>query len=340
MNYWLHRISGGVNAIPLSYSLFEQGYISIGWSDLSDQEDLLSLTKSRVSFEDVFDKYAPGHPKNRYNLWRFLNEFKTKDIVIVPFPYKFAICEIIDDTIYTNETIDKSLLVDYNQKKIVLKDDGYLYDEKDNWIDLGFYRKVRVIANNLSRWEYADQHLYSKLKILQTNANLNDIKDSVNRAINNKPINLKSSIIESTWKSVLEQISELQSAEKFEVLIQNYLQFIGGRVYVPSKNESSSEEGDADVIAFFDQLKVAIMVQAKKHNSTTDSWAITQITAYKKNHHYDEGWTTVLWVISTCDKFSEEAIKMANESEYDIRLINGQDFARMILESGLGWIRQ
>ena len=43
MNYWLHRITGGDNAIPLSEELFKKGYISIGWSDFSDEADLNTI---------------------------------------------------------------------------------------------------------------------------------------------------------------------------------------------------------------------------------------------------------------------------------------------------------
>ena len=51
MNYWLHRITGGENAWPLSVGLFkkgygsEQGYISIGWSDFATEEYLSMIAQ-------------------------------------------------------------------------------------------------------------------------------------------------------------------------------------------------------------------------------------------------------------------------------------------------------
>ena len=75
MNYWLHRITGGDNAIPLSEELFKKGYISIGWSDFSDEADLNTIRSGWTPFETLFANWNPI-PRNRYNLWRFVNEMK------------------------------------------------------------------------------------------------------------------------------------------------------------------------------------------------------------------------------------------------------------------------
>ena len=82
MNYWLHRITGGDNAIPLSEELFKKGYISIGWSDFSDEADLNTIRSGWTPFETLFANWNPI-PRNRYNLWRFVNEMKPGDIVVV-----------------------------------------------------------------------------------------------------------------------------------------------------------------------------------------------------------------------------------------------------------------
>ena len=46
-----------------------------------------------------------------------------------------------------------------------------------------------------------------------------------------------------------------------------------------------------------------------------------------------DNYTYIPWVISTCEDFSDEAKNKAKDSK--IRLINGKEFARMILEQGL-----
>ena len=337
MNYWLHRITGGDNAIPLSEELFKKGYISIGWSDFSDEADLNTIRSGWTPFETLFAKWKPM-PRNRYNLWRFVNEMKPGDIVVVPFSYTFAVCEIADDVVYTNETIDPELLVDWNGNRVSKDEKGYLrYDEK-TYVDLGFYRKIKfTVKERIPRAEYADQALFSRLKIRQTNADISDLKDSIEEAIRRfqakKPIYLKASIVEETWKTVLQNIRKLQNDMKFEQLVEWYLKSIGGTgIYTPAKNESSTEDGDADRVAFFEKIGVAIMVQAKKHTDQTDSWAVDQIKLFKDNHVFDR-YKTILWVISTCDSFSEEALNLAEENQ--VRLINGEEFAKMIIEVGL-----
>ena len=339
MNYWLHRITGGHNALPLSSELFKKGYISIGWCDFSNEQDLVTIRSGWDQFETLFSGWSPT-PRNRYNLWRFVNEMQPGDVVVVPFPYSFAVCEIADDVVYTNETIDKELLVDWNGQPVHLKENGYLYDskEEEDYVDLGFYRKVNfLIKERIPRSEYADQDLFSRLKIRQTNANISDLKNSLNKAIRRfkekKPIYLRASIIEETWETVLNNIRKLQNDMKFEELVGWYLETVGGTsIKTPAKNESPTEEGDADRVAFFDKIGVAIMVQAKKHTAETDSWAVTQIESFNKNHLYDR-YKTILWVISTCDKFSEKAQRLAAENE--VRLINGEEFAKMIIDVGL-----
>ena len=119
---------------------------------------------------------------------------------------------------------------------------------------------------------------------------------------------------------------------RFENLVGWYLKSLGARVDTPSKNESKTEDGDADKVGYFDSIKTAIMVQVKKHEGMTDDWAVQQIKAYKTNHNYGD-YHTQMWVISTCEEFSKEAKSMAEEEE--VRLINGIEFAKMILDAGL-----
>jgi hypothetical protein len=74
------------------------------------------------------------------------------------------------------------------------------------------------------------------------------------------------------------------------------------------------------------------MVQVKKHEGVTDEWAIQQIKAYMTNHIYDD-YHTQMWVISTCEHYSQKAMNEAGEA--GVRLISGIEFASMILNAGL-----
>lgn len=333
MNYWLHRITCGENAFPLAYELYKRGYISIGWSYLSNSKNLTQIKESWDSFELLF----PEHPRNRYNLWRFVNGMAEGDLVIVPEPYYFSICRIVDGNVFSADMIDPSLLIDRNNNQVIFnKEDGCLHDIKGNYIDLGFIRKVDIVEKKIPRYKYAPPGLYSRMKIRQTNVKINDLEKEIKNALdnfrNNKPVNLRESIMEGAFTVVRDKITSLLNPEMFENLVGWYLETLGGRVETPSKSETPTEAGDADKVAYFDKIGFAIMVQVKKHNGTTSDWAVSQIMAYKNNHNFGE-YQTSLWVISNGDDFSDGAKQMAEEN--GVRLIDGNSFARMILDSGI-----
>ena len=94
-------------------------------------------------------------------------------------------------------------------------------------IDLGFLIPVELIEGNISRSKYADSSLTSRMKIRQTNANINDlkknVKDAVERAKLNKPISLYSEIIDSMKEVLITEIRSKLDENKFETLIAWYL---------------------------------------------------------------------------------------------------------------------
>ena len=346
-NYWLHRITGGENGHLLSYHLLrEHGILSTGWSDFSTQEDLANIKNEGITAIEKlmyqrwkWPKEEPL-PRNRHCLNRFINEMKAGDIVIVPmWEGKFSICEIVDDVIYTNDNLPTS---NYSQYGIELYTDGYLY-HGNQLIDLGFYRNVRIVEGCLDvpRKGYADQALTSRMKIRQTNTKLGEsfephISDAIRRWKEKCPIEIKADLSHACLQGLHDTINSLLDDRLFEELVGRYLKAIGAdEVTKPAPNASPTEEGDADREAIFENIKVRILVQIKKYDKDgiTDNWGVTQIKAYKENNPNDE-YTTILWLVSNANTFSEEAIAEA-EGNNRVRLINGTDFARMILEVGL-----
>ena len=132
-------------------------------------------------------------------------------------------------------------------------------------------------------------------------------------------------------------IHEELAPDKFESLIKWYFKRVrASEVDIPSKNESD-KEGDVDIIATFEPIKVLVYVQAKFHDpgSQTDEWAVEQIQAYvehRDNSQEDDGYAKVLWVVSTCDDFTDDCMKMAKAK--GVTLINGREFARMLIDAG------
>lgn len=337
--YWLHRIKGGDNAMKLSHPLlFEHYILSTGWAELSYDDFVKSCRNNWEEFVHYFEE-AYGYLRNRNSLWRFLN-MSEGDIVVVPTWGEFNIYRIADDNVYTSESIysiipSENMCDWFGETAHVYS--GGLYDYKGKEIDLGFFRKVEPIAIHLSRQEYADQALYSRMKIMQTNADISDIwpniKEAIDRAEKNHPINIHEELIKSTLPTAQQTINDYVQHYRYEDLVEKYLRAIGAsEVVKPATNESKTEEGDADRVAYFEELKVAIMVQVKKHNQITNGWAVDQITAYKENHTNEE-YSVQLWVISNANEFSADAKQKARDA--NVRLINGEDFARMILEIGL-----
>lgn len=97
------------------------------------------------------------------------------------------------------------------------------------------------------------------MKIRQTNASIKDLKLSIEKSIENyqinKPIHLHSIIIEKTSDLVLNAIKNELNPDKFEKLVKTYFKTIGANdVFIPAKNEKN-KEGDADIIAVFENLK-------------------------------------------------------------------------------------
>lgn len=336
--YWLHRCKCGDRAWPFTHELLtKHNIISIGWSDFSFQDKHAKLIKSWASFEQVFEEAGWGHPRNRTNLWRFLLEMKKGDVVVVPLDSgKFSIYEIADNTVYNNETFDQSLWVNWNGERASLDSDGYPAYLDGQQIDMGFYRKVIPVRLNLSRNDYANQALHSRMKIMTTNANISDLAKDVESTIAQKePINLKASFVAESAKILCRQMQELMNPDKIEELVRWYMVSLGANVNVPAKNSATTEEGDADVIATFDKLNShTILIQVKAHQGSTDKWAVEQISSYahtiKRNL---EDKTSQLWVVSTCDDYTEETKKLAKEK--GVLLVNGLDFAEMLIDNGL-----
>ena len=341
--FWMHRCTCGEWAWPFASELLKKhNMISIGWSYLSDSATQSRLTDGWESFNEVFLEENRFLPRNRYNLWRFLNEMHTGDIVVVPLPQTFSVYRIADDVIYNNTTIDQGLWVDWNGEKATLDKSGYPAYADGRQIDIGFYRKVEPIepeSIGIPRDGYAKQALYSRLKIQQTNADISDLRDDVEYAIKcyaeNKPINLHLSFLEESSERLLKQMQELLNDTKLEQLVKWYMEQLGADATIPPKNGTGCSEGDADVIATFNRLNnFTIFIQVKAHQGYTEEWAVEQIATYKKTIEKEGKLSSSqLWVISTCKDFSKKAKQEAEANE--VHLVAGLEFARMLVENGV-----
>jgi predicted Mrr-cat superfamily restriction endonuclease len=339
---WLHRIS---HCAAVSYPLLEKEYLSIGWSDFSTAEFIeKSCGENGGKYFDatIQDKHD-CLPRGRWSLWYFIHDMKKGDRVIVPTAGAFSVFEIEEDKALSIGEI-RNLGVeikDWSGNLIETDERGYLYNPSEKKVvDLGFFRKVKPKAIAISRYDYADAALTARMKIRQTTAAISDLKDSVEKALlasnAEKPLSIYSQIVDKTRQPILDTIKSELSDGKLEYLAKWYFERIGAtNVYIPAKNERD-KEGDADVVATFEPIKTIIYTQVKFHEGETSPWAIEQITNYKlqkEKEGMDDGYSKIAWVISTCDRFSEEARNMAKEAK--IQLFDGATFATMLLEAGI-----
>ena len=333
MNIWLHRISHLAEA---SYPLIEKGFLTIGYVDFCYPE-FLEKTKSRdwAYFEKAFAEHWGDNPRTRHNLWRFIADMQVGDTVLVPSWGTFSMYRIESDAILISQ-VDAQGLPVWNNEVLVVKEDGVHIGEQH--LDLGFFRKVTLIAKDISRYDFVDAALTSRMKIRSTNANITDLSESVQKALEafqgNRPINLHSQILASSRDKLLSLIQNELTPDKFEALIVWYFKQLGAsEAYITAKN-AADKQGDADIVAVFEALKTIYYVQAKHHRGVTSDWAALQVKEYKDHQdRMDDGYSKIAWVVSTAESFSAECIQLAKENS--VGLFAGPDIARMILEAGI-----
>lgn len=334
MDYWLHRIS---HIAELSYPLLDKGYLSIGFSEFTNETIIDKVMSDDWQyFNQQFNEEWGSTPRTRHNLWNFI-KMKKGDIVIVPSWGTFFVCEVLDEKPLVMGHIHSEDLKTWHGES-VYTNGKHLISKNGDVYDLGFARKVNVLHKHISREKFADARLTSRMKIRQGNALINDLKENIEKSIKNysenKPIHLHSIIIDQTASVVLNSIQNELNPDKFEKLVKAYFQAIGANdVTIPSKNERD-KEGDADIIAVFENIKLIIYIQAKFQNGQISEWGANQILDYKNNKEsIDDGYNKIAWVITTANTFNSNAQNLAKEN--NIQLVNGIDFSKMILNSGI-----
>lgn len=334
--YWLHRIS---HEGDVSYKLLSKGYLSIGWSMLSNSgiETKITSLNDTEGFNRIISDNQLEMYRSRWNLWYFCN-FKIGEYVVVPLINgEFSIYRIIGKPMSITKLSYIELFSE--DREIIQTEDGILKrSEGGEIVDLGFVVQVELVKGPLSRSAYADGMLTSRMKMRQTTGDITDIAESVHQVLDSEgPINLYDIIVEKFANELLLTIKKQLSPQKFEQLIKWYFQRLGAtRTMIPPKYSSDKFDGaDADIIAEFDELKLIFHIQAKFHEGNTSKWAVEQISKYKEQHEMQEGdgdYRIIPWVISTADTFSEEAVELAKKEA--VQLILGKEFAKMLIDAG------
>lgn len=334
-NYWLHRIS---NEYKISKDLLDdKKYISIGWQSLCDDaEEILNTYKN--GGKDCVDKFLQEKKgiitKNRFSILNML-EYKKNDIILVPlYGGKFSLYKVIGDIKCINELAGSMI----NEFKI---NENGIEKNKNEYFDIGFILKVQLIKKDICR-SWASYDLQKVMKYRATNLKITRLEEDINHVKDAyRPIVLRNVIQDKVGKDVLAIIIKEINDIELEKLIKHIMEKKGASsVDIPAKNGSEKENfADADVIAIFDDLKIIFYIQVKAHKGKTELHAVKQIVDYQmQNENTDDDYTYISWVISTCDKYEDEAVKMAKEN--NVRLINGIELVEMLLDCGINGINE
>ncbi|MDR2173257.1 MAG: restriction endonuclease [Burkholderiales bacterium] len=343
--YWLHRISHwGEIARPL----LDRGYLSIGFSSFSlEGFDLVKAANeenSEAVFDDAFLSVCGEKTRARWSLWRFILKMKKGDVVLVPGWKNFSVYELLEDNPIHISEIPFIEFENLTSFSFIKKEDGRLFIKKQNGeelVDLGYFRKAKLLAGNISRSDYAGAKLSQRLKYQGTNTNISDLRKDIERAINNfeekRPHDIHSNLKKEVAPIILETLKRDLDDKKLEDLIKRYFESLGATAFIPPKN-GKDKEGDADVVAVFEHLKSIIYTQAKCHDGITDDWAVEQISNYSSGKEaMDDEYTKIRWVVSSAEGFSDKAKSLARQNQ--VRLINGILFSEMLLDAGVSALR-
>jgi hypothetical protein len=334
MKTWLHRISYHAEA---SYPLLHNGILTIGFSDFADI-DFLNQTQAGDGqfFDRSFQENWGSVPRTRNNLWHFIRSMEIGDRVVVPTAGAFSVFEITGPADLIRSCGADGIAV-WGNGTLTLKPDGAWI--ADRHLDLGFFRQVKCIMRDVSRYDYLDAPLTSRLKIRLTTADISDLGQNLDRALvmarDASPLNLHSLISEAACREMLRLIRSEITPSKFELLLKWYFERMGAKI-IPTPANARDKQGDADIAAEFEALRTIYYIQAKHYQGDTSVWAAQQVVEYKTDRETrdnGDGYTRVAWVVSTSDSFSTECQEVAQR--HSVRLINGIEFAQMLLNIGL-----
>ena len=348
MKYYLHRISHELRwSDPL---LKEKNLLSIGWAGFAASDYWSPEPQDMSHIPQNVGIYCEEQgwriSRSRFGLQRFL-QMREGDRVVVPTWGAFHVYEVTDDECLVARDIEQELrnLKSWSGKCAFVEGE-YLKEsngKKDKTttvdVDLGFFRRVKKIQREISRAGYADAALTSRMKVRQTNVEITKLSASIDKAIEafkkERPINLREIVLKECATHVRTAILEKLNPDKFESLIKLFFEHQGASAIIPSKKEKD-KQGDADVIATFELLKLIVYVQAKHHEGETDRWAVEQIESYRDNKieaMTGDEYSRTAWVISTAESFSEGCENLAKRE--NVRLIDGIKFAELLLDAGI-----
>jgi hypothetical protein len=335
MKYFLTRMFK--HEPELSWPLSKEGFVSIGFGDFIRDSSTIESIRNDPSLQNL-KKIANlrwgKSPKTLSNLARFLT-IQKDDFVIVPSWGSFYYAKVLESWKPLSEVSSELNTI---FEKLGKKHDQY---------DIGFvvrveWQKRKDGNDEIGRNEFADKALTSRLKARQTCLDISDLEQSIKSAWNcfndNVALNPNAYLLDSMSNDLYKILTMPNSPltpHKFETLIKELMHRMDATTV---ETPAITGEGDADIVATFENIKHIIYIQAKFYENGTkaSNWAVKQISDFSNRQDVSaiEDYSTAFWVISSAEDFSEDAKSLAKKE--NVRLLAGKDLARLLLQTGLG----
>lgn len=297
----------------------EDNDLIIGWSQA---EGLLDESLSRREFREIIHQtYHADEDSYRRsgsdagNMWRFIREMDTDDLVVVPHGNKFYVGRVDGPARYEPDKVPA--------------DTAYRRDVE--WLN-----DATPVPRGIAK-----AALQSRMKVRQTCARatslVEDIEDAVTVASDDRHPTFGEDLRQ---RLVAEALSEIRSGRidsyGFENLVASILVSLGGEdVEVVSR---SQDEG-ADILATFniaETFQLTLAVQAKHYFNPEPPVPVDDVDQLARGMEHEDathGW------LATAGAFSDAAERRKDELEeergFQIQLIDGEQLAALVVEGGL-----
>lgn len=293
----------------------KENQIIIGWSKARGLlNEKLTWEEFRNIILNAYSSYqkktlrsvgsAAGH------MWRFIREMKKGDFVVVPCGDKFYVAEIEGEAIY-------------NEKKV---NDDTAYRRSVKWLN-----NKQPISRSLAK-----SALISRMKIQGTSAEatdlLSEIEECLKTASSKRVPTFQTDLHSRLVKETLEELrSGRMDERRFEKLIEDVLIKLGAKnVEIVPRNLDKG----VDICAIFRvagifKFKIAVQAKYWQPEPPVSKEVVEQLIKGMEAESADLG------MVITTGRFSDEAKKTAEEYEEKVQLIDGEQFAQLIVENGI-----
>lgn len=310
------RVSpGGIDLVP---EALQKNQVIIGWGVDGLLDNSLKWLKFRKIIRDHYyskDANLRKAGSAAGNMWRFIREMRAGDYVVVPYGSKFYVAEVLGHA--EHEALHECA--------------GPTYRRLVKWLN-----NKKPIARALAK-----SSLISRMKTQGTCASATDLIPEIEDCLKLSEDGRSPTFQEDLkMRLIRETLDELRSGRidsfGFEHLIRSVLLNLGA---IEAKVIARNQDKGADVLATFlvaGTFQQVVAVQAKhwQPKPPVGAKVVGQLIAGI------EAESAHLGMVITSGEISDEASKVADayfeEKGIKIELVDGEQFAKMIVEYGVG----